>query len=278
MIIQEALAYGRARLTHSTSPHLDARLLLEYVVDKSHAYLAGHGDEALTAEQQQTYRDLVDRAAKHEPIPYLTGRAPFFGRIFQVTPAVLIPRPETEQLVESAIEWAKDRDAFHIVDVGTGSGCIAISLSLALPQATVQATDISQAALTVARQNAATHQATVHFHHGDLLRPVIETNGRPNLIVANLPYITDQEWTTLADGVKSYEPVTALRGGQDGLDLINQLLQQAQQRLSPNGAIFLEIGWKQGPAALTLAQSNFPTKKAAILSDFAGHDRIVTIT
>ncbi len=277
MIIQEAIAFGRKQLTHSPSPALDARLLLEFVLDKEHSFLIAHGDETLTAEQEQTYRQLIDRAAQQEPIPYLTGRAPFFGRLFHVSPAVLIPRPETEQLVESALAWANGKRGPTIVDVGTGSGCIAISLAKTLSEAEVTAVDISEAALKIARQNAETHQVAeqIRFHQGHLLQPI---NRTPDLIVANLPYITDTEWTALADGVKSYEPTSALRGGRSGLDFIEQLLIQAQEKLAPSGAIFLEIGWKQGPAALELAQSQFPSKQVGLLVDLAGNDRIISIT
>ena len=275
MIIQEALAFGRKRLTHSSSPTLDARLLLEFVLQKEHAFLVAHRDEALTAEQEQAYHLLIDAAARQEPIPYLTGRAPFFGRIFRVTPAVLIPRPETEQLVECALEWAKGRGRIKIVDVGTGSGCIAITLALALSEANIEAVDVSKGAILVAQQNAETHQAVqIHFHQGDLLEPI---NGRPDLIVANLPYITDKEWTALPNAVKSFEPTLALKGGRTGLDFIEQLLIQAQEKLAPEGAIFLEIGWKQGSAALELARSYFPTKQVNLLVDYAGNDRIITL-
>jgi release factor glutamine methyltransferase len=150
-------------------------------------------------------------------------------------------------------------------------------LALSLPQADITAVDISEAALVVAHRNAETHKVSnrVRFKQGNLLEPV---NGRLDLIVANLPYITDAEWTGLADGVKSYEPTSALRGGRSGLDFIEQLLIQAKDKLAPEGAIFLEIGWRQGPAAVKLAQSYFPVKQINLLVDFAGNDRIVSIT
>ncbi|MCI0396289.1 MAG: peptide chain release factor N(5)-glutamine methyltransferase [Chloroflexi bacterium] len=276
MTIQEALAFGRQQLTASPSPALDARLLLEHVLQVEHAYLVAHGDDPLTAAQEQDYRTLVDRAARRKPIPYLVGQAPFYGLAFAVSPAVLIPRPETELLLEAALGWARQRAAVYIVDVGTGSGCIAISLARQLPAARIEATDISPSALKMARRNAQTHGVAgrILFHHGELLEPVA---GRPDLIVANLPYVTDHEWTELDDGVKWYEPDVALRGGPDGLDVIRQLLGQAQSRLAGGGAIFLEIGWQQGPAMDQLAQSHFPSARVTITPDYAGHDRIVGI-
>jgi release factor glutamine methyltransferase len=282
VIIQEALAFGRHQLLHSSSPTLDARLLLEFVLGQNHPYLVAHREQPLSAVQEQSYRQLIQRAARQEPIPYLTGQAPFFGRLFHVTPAVLIPRPETEQLIERALKWAahkwvQSRPPLKVVDVGTGSGCIAVTLALALPDANIEATDISQPALTVARQNAAAHDVAnrIVFHQGNLLEPV---NGRPDLIIANLPYITDEEWTSLPDGVKSYEPVSALRGGPAGLDYIHQLFSQAGEVLSPGGAVFLEIGWKQGLAAKRLGQSFFHNAQVDLLADYSGQDRIIAIT
>jgi release factor glutamine methyltransferase len=187
----------------------------------------------------------------------------------------LIPRPETEQLVEAAIHWARPRQPLRVADIGTGSGCIAVILALHLPESHIDAVDISADALAVAQQNAQRHvPGRIHFHLGHLLRPLLH---QPDLITANLPYVADGEWTMLDDGVKLYEPAVALRGGPDGLDLIRQLLQQATSRLNPGGAIFLEVGWRQGPAAQRLAQAYFATAQIDLMADYAGHDRIVAI-
>ena len=275
MTIQEALAFGRSHLHTSPTPDLDARLLLQHVLQVDHSVLIAHGEAPLTAAQEIQYRQLVERAQRHEPIPYLTGSAPFCGLDFSVSPAVLIPRPETEQLVEAALAWARLRQPLTVVDVGTGSGCIAVCLALHLPRAHVEATDISADALAIARGNAGRYvPGRIHFHHGHLLEPVSLS---PDLIVANLPYVTDAEWTMLDDGVKWYEPTVALQGGADGLDLIRQLLHQAKPKLNPGGAIFLEIGWQQGPAAQHLAQTYFPEAQVDVFPDFAGHDRLVVI-
>jgi release factor glutamine methyltransferase len=282
MTIQEALAYGRSRLRH-TSPtaQLDARLLLQHILGVSHSYLIAHEDERLTAAQAQHYHTLVGRARQKEPIPYLIGQAPFYGLDFLVTPAVLIPRPETEQLVAAALAWAAERLAFGldkplcVVDVGTGSGCIAVALARHLPQARIDAVDISADALAVARQNARRlAPGRVLFHQGHLLAPI---QHRLDLITANLPYVGDEEWTTLDDGVKLYEPVLALKGGPGGLELVRDLLQQAMSSLNTGGAIFLEVGWQQGPAGRQLAQSYFLEAQIEVIPDHAGHDRIVAI-
>lgn len=271
-----ALAWGRQQLRHSETPAVDSRLLLEHVLQVNHAYLVGHATDALPAAQLAAYQALVARAAQGEPIPYLVGQAPFYGRSFLVNPAVLIPRPETEELVQQVIAWAKARPGSHIVDVGTGSGCIAVTLACELPAVQVTAIDVSAAALDVARQNAARLGVTgrITFHEGSLLEPLPSP---VDAIVANLPYVADDEWTSLDVGVKWYEPAGALRGGPDGLDVIRELLQQACSRLQPGAAIFLEIGWRQGEAARQLAAGHFPQAEVRLLSDFAGHDRFVTI-
>ena len=276
MNIQEAWAYGRTHLTQaSVTPDLDARLLLEYVLQVNHSHLIAHDEENLTDAQAQRYRRLIHRAQQEEPIPYITGTAAFYGLDFQVTPAVLIPRPETEQLVEYALSWAKFKERPHIVDVGTGSGCIAVSLSLHLAQALVSAVDVSAEALVVARKNARRYVPNrINFYEGNLLEPILE---QVDFIVANLPYIASHEWTLVDDGVKWYEPTVALEGGSDGLDLISEMLQQSTTRLRSGGAIFMEIGWQQGQAVKQLARLHFPNADVVLIADYAGHDRFVSI-
>jgi release factor glutamine methyltransferase len=276
MNIQSALLYGRSQLTpHSPTPQLDARLLLEHLLDVPHSYLVVHHNQPLTADQEQQYKQLLERAQQQEPIPYITGNAPFFDFDLHVTPAVLIPRPETELLVETAVAYAQHHNSQTAVDVGTGSGCIAIALARFLPRVQVTAVDISPAALAIAQQNAQRLAPNrIQFQQSDLLQAVA---GPVDLIVANLPYVTSGEWQSLADGVKLHEPALALDGGEDGLELIRRLLEQAITRLRPNGAIFLEIGRQQGQSAQVMAQQYFPQANIVVLPDYAGHDRIVKI-
>jgi len=273
--IQAALRHGRAQLDGSPTPALDARLLLESVLTRDHAWLAAHADETLSAAQFAAYNALLARAAGAEPVPYLIGHAPFFGLEFAVSPAVLIPRPETEELVEMALAWGRGRGPSRVVDVGTGSGCIAVSLARHWPAAEVVAVDISATALAVARGNAdRLAPDRLIFVHGDLLSALAPGL---DLVAANLPYVAREEWTSLPDGVKSYEPALALDGGADGLDSIRALLPQAANCLRPGGLVLLEIGWRQGAAVAALAQASFPGARIEVRPDFAGHDRIVFI-
>lgn len=279
--IQAAWRLGRAQLHDSPSPALDARLLLAHALGRDHAYLVAHDDEALTAAQWVEYAALLARAAAGEPIPYLVGHAPFFGLEFEVSPAVLIPRPETEGLVEMGLAWvsrttlARGRRAARIVDVGTGSGCIAVTLARHPSAAEVIAVDVSADALTVARRNADRHApGRVHFARGDLLAALAPGF---DLITANLPYVAGPEWTALPVGVQSYEPALALDGGPDGLALIRALLPQAAERLRPGGLLLLEIGWRQGAAAEALAREAFPRARVEVRPDFAGHARVVAV-
>lgn len=272
--IKEWLAWGRAELVGI--PAGDTRLLLQHVLQVNHAYLVAHDQDALLIGQEQQFRSLVQRAKMGEPVPYIVGHAPFFGRDFVVSPAVLIPRPETEELVQHALHWLADRPDSRVVDVGTGSGCIAVTLACERPGLHVAAVDVSPDALAVAGRNARRLDVAgrVRFFHGHLLEPLPDAI---DLIIANLPYVGAVEWPDLMESVRHYEPQTALLAGEDGLLLINQLMQQAQTRLRPRGAIMLEIGWQQGAAVVTLAQEQFPAGMVNLHQDLAGLDRFVTI-
>ena len=276
MDIQSAWEYGRSQLTStSPTPQLDARLLLQHILQVNHSYLVTHFEQGLTAAQQQQYHALLSRAQNQEPIPYITGRAHFCGLEFVVNPAVLIPRPETEQLVATAVTWARSRQPLQIVDVGTGSGCIAVCLAVQLPQASIDAVDISAPALAVARQNAQRHASQrIQFHQGNMLEPI---HAPIDLLIANLPYVTDAEWTMLDDGVKLHEPSIALKGGVDGFDLIRTCLRQATEKLHAGGTLLFEIGWQQGAQAQAIARDYFPSAWIEVTADYAGNDRILAV-
>ncbi len=273
VVLRWASAYLSA---HTDRPHVEAELLLAHLLDCPRVYLWAHPEALLTPQQAADYATSVRRRAAGEPLPYITGQIEFFGLTFTVTPDVLIPRPETETLVEAALDWVQAHPDAVAVDVGTGSGCIAAALAVQAPSLRLYATDISPAALRVARANAERHNVAerITFLEGDLLAPLPEPVG---LIVSNPPYVADDEWDALPLSVQQ-EPRLALLSGADGLDAIRRLLAQAQTRLQPGGLMLIEIGERQGEAAQALAQAAFPKADVAILPDLAGKDRILKIT
>jgi release factor glutamine methyltransferase len=219
---------------------------------------------------------LVERRGTHEPVAYITGEREFFGRPFQVTPAVLIPRPETELVVETAGEIlgtaSPDRPTPHVVDVGTGSGCLAVTLALEHPTIRVTATDISGAAIEVASGNIRRHGVSdrVDCLETDLLGHLADVD----LIVSNPPYVAERVRGTLSPDVEEFEPATALFGGSDGLDVIRRLLAAARRALRPGGAIVFEIGSDQGDGMAELVAAHDLVWRATRL-DMAGHARVV---
>lgn len=221
---------------------------------------------------------LIQRRIEHEPTAYITGHKEFFGIDFKVSPSTLIPRPDTELLVETAIELANIAfpQSCLIADVGTGCGAIAIALALHFPQAKIYATDISAAALELAKSNCRKHRVSnrVRLLQGDLLEPLPEP---VQLIVANLPYISEPQLPKLPLEISMFEPQMALAGGTDGLMQIERLLSQASSKLSSSGAILLEVGYDQGSAVKDLAKKCFPTAKISVVTDLSGLDRVVRI-
>ena len=277
----QALQEAAANLTTVTSvPRLEAEVLLCHVLSTSRTALAAHSESALTSSQVLDYQTLIRRRASHYPLPYLTGRVEFYGLEFKVTPDVLIPRPETETLVELALA----RCPTTLVDVGTGSGCIAVTLAVHLPQATVYAIDISPAALAVAQWNVERHSVVgqVQLLAGDVLSP---RPGPADLIVSNPPYIPSDQCGSLPDSVRDYEPRLALDGGPDGMSTIRQLLRYGPAVLrSPEpgtdrsgGGLLIEIGADQGEEASRLAQTYFPQATIRVHPDLAGRDRVLEV-
>lgn len=269
--LQEAAAFLRGV---SDSPRVESEILLTHVMRSPRARLLAHPERTLTSAQMVWYGQLVDDRASGYPLPYLTGEIEFYGLDIEVTPEVLIPRPETETLVDLALE----RRPKTVVDVGTGSGCIAVALAAHLPEAAVYGIDISPAALAVARRNAERHGLgeRIHFIVGDLLdrRP-----GPVDLIVSNPPYVSADEWASLPPSVRNHEPRLALDGGPDGLEVVRRLISQSQGLLEPGGALLIEIGATQGDAAREAAETFFPENGTTIRihPDLAGRDRILEI-
>jgi len=232
------------------NPRLNAEHLLAHALGLKRMELYLQFDRGLTEAERAPLRDLVKRRGAREPLQHVLGTAEFHGRTFLSDKRALVPRPETEQLVELALELAKAHPTPTLLDIGTGSGVIAITLALELPSATVHATDLSPDALALAAENAARHQLTgrVTFHQADLLPP---DDTKFDLIIANLPYIPAGDITTLSPEVR-HDPITALDGGADGLDLIRRLIDTAPDRLTPGGALLLEIGAGQADATKAL--------------------------
>ena len=257
----------------SSSASLDAQLLLMAITGDDRAHVIAHPEKSLTPEQAARYAALVNRRAAGEPIAYILGRRAFYDREFAVTPAVLIPRPETEHLLEAALALVGERPGSRVVDVGTGSGALAITLAANAPGTTVCATDISPAALAMARRNASEHGQSVTFFEGDLLQPLIEGGLRVDGVMANLPYIPTAEMHRLE--VSRYEPHLALDGGPDGLDLFRRLLDQLPLVCAPSAWLLLEIGAEQGPTVTGLVRDHLPAAQVDVLRDYAGHDRVV---
>ena len=243
--------FERAGITPDEAA-IDAEVLVRHTLGWDRATLLMRGNEAPPAGFDGRFAELVRRRCGREPVAMIVGEREFWGLAFEVTSDVLVPRPETEFVVEAALELAAAGEVRRIVDVGTGSGCIAVALAVALPGVEVVATDVSPAALAVAARNAARHgvQARIAFVHGPLLEGV---EGRADLIVSNPPYVATAEAPTLPPEVLMFEPHGALFGGDDGLDVIRRLLQTAADHLAPCGRLVVEFGFGQAAAVSGLA-------------------------
>ena len=260
----------------------DAQLLLAHAIGHPRTWLLAHLDAPLSTSMLASADQAFARLEAGEPLPYILGHWEFYGLDFDITPNVLIPRPETELLVEKAIKWlSASGERRTVADIGTGSGIIATSIAMHIPSARILATDISRAALKVAKHNA----EKFHVHHRidflecDLLPQHIDplpTDRHFDLICANLPYIPTQTMRGLP--IFGREPTLALDGGKDGLDLYRRLLDIAPNWLAPNGMLLLEIEATQGLKALSLAYDLFSEASISLHQDLAGHDRLLEIS
>ncbi len=259
----------------AASPRLDAEVLLAHVLGQDRVYLYRESGRQLDTADAGRYSKLLERRTTGEPVAYLTGHKEFMGFDFLVGPRVLIPRPETELMVEYALGLFKGWAGAQVaVDVGTGSGAVAVSLARLAPDCAVYATDASAAALAVARQNASRHDVPVYFGHGDLLGPlqgVLEPDAAA-VIAANLPYIPQGDLPGLPREVWGFEPHEALDGGPDGLELYRRLIPQALNLLAPGGHLLMEIGPDQARSVLQLTANHL--WEASVLPDLAGRPRL----
>lgn len=255
------------------SPRLDAQLLLAHVLDVPRETLIAHSERVISDVAFRTFQSLITLRRDGMPVAYLLGSRPFYDRLFRVSPHVLIPRPETEILVDLALKWSRAhaRQNLRLIDVGTGSGVIGVMLAAKLPEAFVIAADVSGAALSIAQENGA-DLPNLAFVQADLLTSF---GGRFDLIASNLPYIASAELNILE--VARFEPGVALDGGADGLDLIRALLDQVPRRLATPGLLLLEHGADQGAAVAGLARAAFPLADVQNIRDDAGLDRVVRV-
>jgi len=265
----------------SDTPALDASVLLAHILNKPRTWVMAHLELSLTPEQQKQLDDSLARFENGEPFPYILGHWEFLGLDFEVTPDVLIPRPETELLVEKAIAWVQESPVRRTVaDIGTGSGAIAVSIAANIPDTHILATDISHAALEVARKNAQKFNVAdrIDFIECDILPQhpdPFPTESHFDLMCANLPYIP----TDTLQGLPIYgrEPTLALDGGADGLDLFRRLMNIAPDWLAPNALILLEIEATRGVQAVSLAYDMFSQAEIHLHQDLTGRDRLLEI-
>lgn len=275
--ISQLLSNAVPRLAASDTPSLEAQLLVAHVLGVTRTWVLAHPEGSVESERLEEFEELLTRLEGGEPLPYLLGSWEFFGLPFAVSPDTLIPRPETELLVEHALGWLQAHPKQRrLVDVGTGTGCIAISLGVRIPDLKIWACDLSISALQLARENARRlgTAAQMTFIQSDLLGPF--SKAQPfDLITANLPYIPSSQLHTLP--VARWEPVEALDGGVDGLAIIRRLLAEAPPRLAPGGLALLEIEANQGSRSCELARKAFPGASVQIIQDLAGNDRLIKI-
>jgi release factor glutamine methyltransferase len=260
MTLRDFLEYGASQLTSGPHPDRakrDAETLLLHLIGKNKAWVMAHANDDFAGCSAIRYASLLERRVKGEPIQYIIGEAEFYALPFRVTPDVLIPRPETEHLVEKCLALAAQlAPRPRLLDVGSGSGAIAIALAKHLPNATITAADISECALAVACENARRNEVTIRFLQGDLLAPV--AGERFELIVSNPPYVAATDRDSLAVEVRDHEPFLALYAGDGGLEIYRRLIPQVFAALVPGGFIALEIGYTQQPAIhRLLADSGF---------------------
>jgi release factor glutamine methyltransferase len=253
---------------------LEAEVLLRYTLNLDRAHLYACLQEDLSTGDQAVFHTLLARRLAHEPTAYIVGQREFYGLDLETAPAALIPRPETELLVQEAL--ARHRERLLIVDVGTGNGAIAVALAVHLRQAALVAIDLSREALALAARNARRHgvESRISFLQADLLAPLAQA---ADLIVANLPYVRSEDWEALPPEIREHEPRIALDGGPDGLREIERLLEQAPSHLRPGGSLLVELGPLQAARALALACRCFPGAAARILPDAAGLERLLAV-
>lgn len=277
MTLKQAFNHARKTLIASNieDASLESELLLRHTLKISRVQLYLNLDDELNPKDAQTFRHLIERRLSGELTAYITGYREFYGLDFRVDPNVLIPRPDSELLVEKALKLAQNRKISAIAEIGTGCGAIAVSLALNLPQTKFYATDISAAALKIAMINCRKHGVAdrICLLQGDMLDPLPEP---VDLIIANLPYVKESDLPLIYSA--NFEPLLALNGGSDGLEKIRQLCRRVNNKLKPDGSLLLEIGQGQSSAVTVFLGNLFPSAKIAVTPDLGGIERVVGLT
>lgn len=274
--IFEALHWASSYLEANGREGNAARLLLQHVVQTNYSGLMMKMHDAISEGQVQQFTNAIEAHVKGRPVQYITGVEEFYGRIFEVDESVLIPRPETEELIVGTIE--RMRKLFHtqkltLADIGTGSGAIAITMKKEWPDLDVTATDLSTAALNTARKNAGNLQAELIFAEGDLTAPI--AHQKWDVVLSNPPYIAFDDMPSMSDVVVEHEPHSALFAEEDGLILYRKLAEQLPPLMNTPGLIGLEIGYTQGETVANYFREHFPQAKVSIVKDINGKDRII---
>ena len=277
MMLRELVAEAEARLRSGPHPdraRLDAETLLLHLLKQNRAWLLGHSDNAVSRDKQDSFAASIARRQVGEPIQYITGEAEFFGLPFAVAPGVLIPRPETEHLVEEVVRLAGAFTEPRIADIGTGSGAIAVALAHSLPQAHIIATDLSSQVLAIAQQNAVRNNVEdrIEFFEGDLLTPLAGQSF--HIIASNPPYVPLADRESLSVEVREHEPHAALFAGDDGLSIYRRLIPEARKLLVPGGWLVMEIGYGQQPAIEEMMLAN-KYESVHFIADYQGIPRVV---
>ncbi len=271
-MIRSSLRAATSALAGFQTPDLDAQVLLAHTLDAKRVYLLANGELELGVTQLRRFTDLINRRAAGEPVAYIIGSKSFYDLELTVTPEVLIPRPETELLLEEALRLSAQMPTCQVADIGTGSGALAVTFAKHMPGSQVYATDISEKALRIARKNAKRHGVCIEFLQGDLAQPLVERGVSVDLLMANLPYIATEELDGLA--VSKYEPAIALDGGGDGLTCIRHILGELPELCREGAWVLLEIGADQADKARRLVGETL-NARCDVLQDYAGLDRIV---
>jgi release factor glutamine methyltransferase len=268
---------GALRVAGIDDALTEARILIQHVLQVDGARFLLRLDDALDSDQKREIDEVVKRRLLREPLAYIVGHVEFYDIDVIVDRRVLVPRPETEILVDTALDWLRERhDASQIVDIGTGSGCVAVVLANHAPRTSVIAIDRSLGALEIAKQNVDRYilSERVTLCQGDLLSNL---ESSVDLVVANPPYIPTADIDDLMPEVRDYEPRIALDGGSDGLGFIDKILLQSRDFINPSGAIIIEIGFDQASEAVSMARQYFPSGEIKMIQDFAGVERILAI-